>query len=227
MIIRCVDFETTGFPPKAGVCEVGWTDVTIANGDISVGESFGLLCNPNMPIEEQAGSIHGITDAMVAGEPPTAERFMRLMDGADVFCAHNAEFERAFFGGGEKEWICTYKVSLALYPDLPTHKNGDLPGHLGIDLDPARCAPLHRAAPDTYVTARNLVRMLEQLSPKQMIEITQRPREISRMPFGAHKGKPLAEVPDDYIRWAADNMKAEDVRAALVREAKRRKAAAA
>ncbi len=227
MIIRCIDFETTGFPPNAGVCEVGWTDVTIANGEIFIGDSFGLLCNPNMPIEEKAGSVHGITDAMVANEPPTAQRFMTVMDGAEVFCAHNAEFEQAFFGGGEKDWICTYKVALVLYPDLPTHKNGDLPGHLGIDLDPSRCEPLHRAAPDTYVTAMNLVHMLEQLSPAQMIEITTRSREISRMPFGLHKGKPLSEVPDDYICWAIENMSAADVRAALAREAKRRKAVAA
>lgn len=226
MIIRVLDFETTGFPPNAGVCEVGWTDVRLANGEISVGESIGLLCNPNMPIEEKAGSVHGITDEMVREQPPTMHRFRQLMEGADVFCAHNAEFERAFFEGGGKNWICTYKVSLVLYPDFPSHKNGDLPEHLGVLLDPERCAPLHRAAPDTYVTAMNLLRMLEQLSPTEMIEITKRPREISRMPFGIHKGKPLAEVPDDYIRWATENMKAEDVRSALVSEAKRRKAGA-
>lgn len=29
----------------------------------------------------------------------------------------------------------------------------------------------------------------------------------SPMPYGTHKGKPMVEVPDDYLRWLYDNNK--------------------
>lgn len=225
-VIRCVDFETTGFPPKAGVCEAGWTDVTVDGTTITVGETFSRLCNPNMPIEAKAQEVHGISDAMVSDKPPSATIFKEMAAGADIFCAHNSEFEQNFFGGGDKPWICTYKVALKLWPNLPNHKNGTIPEHLAIELDLDRCAPLHRAGPDTYVTAMILNHMLRSgVSVSEMVAISTRPREISRMPFGKHKGSPLSELPLSYIRWAVENMDAKDVREAIRRELERRAAA--
>ena len=224
MIIRVLDFETTGFPPNAGVCEAGWTDVQVEDdGFISIGETVSKLCFPGLPINPNAQAVHGISDEMVRDAPPAALVFREVMEGADVFCAHNAEFEKNFFGGGEKPWICTYKVALALFPRFPTHKNGDLPGHLGIDLDPARCAPLHRAGPDTYVTAMILRHMLGQMNPAQMIDISAGPKRLARMPFGKLKGTLLSEMTPAQLRseigWIT---RAPDVVDALKAELKRR-----
>ncbi len=224
--VRCIDFETTGFPPNAGVVEAGWTDVLVADDGVSFGPTFARLANPNMPIGEAAGKVHGISDAMVESAPPVASVFIEMADGADVFCAHNAEFERNFFGGAEKPWICTYKVALALYPDLPNHRNGDLPVHLGIELDPDRCAPLHRAGPDTYVTAMILRHFLSAgHTIDQMVEITHKPRLITKMPFGKYRGVALTELPIDYMRWAIQNMDAKDVKDAIKRAYDERMAA--
>jgi len=224
--VRCLDFETTGFPPNAGVCEVGWTDVQPRAGELAtIYPTVSYLCNPGMPIGAGARDVHGISDDMVAGEPPTAERFRRAMDGADVFCAHNAEFERAFFGGGDKSWICTYKVALNRYPRLPNHRNGTIPDHLSIYLDPDRSAPLHRAGPDTYVTARILQRFLEDgLTVEDMIAISARPKSVTRMPFGKHAGAEIASLPTEYLQWAADKLSAADVRHACAAELRRRRA---
>lgn len=236
MIIRCIDFETTGFPPRAGVCEAGWTDLTVnADGGVSIGKTVSFLCNPGLPIGAEAMKVHGITEEMVENEPPSATIFRRMMEGADVFCAHNAEFERNFFTGGKCSWICTYKAALVLYPDLPNHKNGTIPEHLGIDLDPARCAPLHRAGPDTYVTAKILVNFLMKeaaatgnmlTAVSHLAEITRQPRQITRMPAGKGKypGVAINELPGDYLQWGALNYPITDIRNAMQRELARRNA---
>lgn len=227
MIIRCLDFETTGLPPGAGVCEAGWTDIEVAvDGAVSMSSTYAELCNPGMPIGEEAGAVHGITDAMVATAPSSALVFRKIMEGADVLCAHNAEFEQLFFAGGELPWLCTYKVALVLHPDLPSHRNGTIPEHLEIVLDPECCAPLHRAGPDTYVTAMILQHFLANGSTvADMVAISKKPRQISRMPFGKHKGVWIKDLPLSYMKWAAENMDAADVRNAIKRELKARAAA--
>jgi exodeoxyribonuclease X len=219
-VIRCIDFETTGFPPKAGVVEAGWTDVSIFRGGHRTGETRSELCRPGLPIGAEAMAVHGITEDMVIDARPTAKVFVDLADGADVFCAHNAAFEQAFFGGCGKPWVCTYKVALATYPDLPTHRCGDLPGHLGLRLDPERSAPLHRAGPDAYVTAALLGHFLDRgLFVEDLIRISSAPR----VPFGKHKGTSFDQLPTDYLQWAASMLSADDVRAACAAElAKRR-----
>lgn len=217
MIIRCIDFETTGFPPKAGVCEIGWTDVQPReNEPATIYPTTSFLCNPGMPIGIQAMAIHGITEDDVADAPSALTMFAKAMENVDVFCAHNAEFEQQFFGGGERPWICTYKVALVQYPDLKTHKNGSLPEQLGIDLDAARCAPLHRAGPDTYVTAMILKRFLaDGVSVDAMVAITRAPRRVTRMPFGKYAGTKISDLPRDYMAWAVRNLSSPDIVAAI------------
>lgn len=214
--IRVLDFEMTGFPPGAGVCEVGYTDVRVSDDGVDVGWTISQLCNPGLPIEAKAREVHGITDEMVAGCLPSSLAFKVVMQGADVFCAHNCDFERKFFTGGDRPWICTYKVALARFPGLESYKNGNLPRLLGIYLDPDRCAPLHRAGPDTYVTARILEHFLASgISIAEMVAITARPKTVLVMPFGKHRGVPIADLPESYMRWAVDNLDAEDVRHAV------------
>ena len=224
MIIRVLDFETTGFPPKAGVCEIGWTDVQPRTGEpATIYPTVSFLCNPGMPIGAKAREVHGISDEMVENLDPSSARFLDLNRGADVFVAHNCEFEQAFFAGGEKPWICTYKVALARYPELPNHRNGTIPEHLGIELDPARCAPLHRAGPDTYVTAMILRRFLaDGLTVDEMIAISKSPKTVTKMPFGKYAGWSFDRLPRDYLEWAVAKMGAPDIRAACSAELRKR-----
>lgn len=222
-IIRVIDFETTGFPPRAGVCEAGWTDIILDGGAVEIRETVAKLCNPGMTISPEAEIVHGISDEMVIDAPAAAKVFAEMARGVDAFCAHNAEFEQKFFGGGDTPWICTYKLALALHPRLPNHKNGDIPRHLGISLDADRSAPLHRAGPDTYVTARILERFLSDgLTFEDALKISNAPKQ--RMPFGKYKGMLFSDLPMDYLIWARENMNAGDVRAALVKELDKRRA---
>src|SRR6185437_4732810 len=70
MRLRLVDFETTGMPPDARVCEVGWCDLVGRDADPttglmqwSIGEPQGLLVNPRCPMPPDARAIHHIGDA--------------------------------------------------------------------------------------------------------------------------------------------------------------------
>lgn len=224
-IIRVLDFETTGFPPNAGVCEIGWTDLTIMpDAPVEISETVAFLTNPGLPIGQKAQEVHGITDAMVSDAPAYALGFRRAMEGADAFCSHNAEFEQNWFAGGGKPYLCTYKIALALSPELPNHKNGNLPGLLGIDLDLDRCEPLHRAGPDTYVTAMILRHYLGKASFSDLMQISAGARRITRMPFGKHQGVEIRNLPTEYMRWAVDNLSAKDVVAAMKAELRARRA---
>src|SRR5579862_8797310 len=172
--IRCIDFESTGLPPDAAVCEIGWCDVVTGDGPARIDWIVSLLVDPGRPMPIEAMAVHHITDADVAGRHDATEIIRRLTLVAndvipfgsgigvrpDIFCAHNAKFERAFFDGDGKPWICTYKCALRVWPESPIHSNQGLRYFLGLNLDPDLAMPPHRAGPDAYVTAHILQRLL-------------------------------------------------------------------
>lgn len=217
MLIRVIDFETGGLDAEDGVCEVGWCDVT----DAGVGPPTSILTNPGRMMPDDVIAVHGITNEMVQDAPPYADGFMRLMEGGvTTFCAHNCEFEQRFFGGAEVPWICTYKVALRLFPDAQSHKNSELARMMGLRLDPALSGPLHRAAPDAYITAVMLHEIIvtHGLAVADMIQWSSEPKKLSRIPFGKHKGRKWEDIPSSYLAWLAENISGEDIRMAAQAE---------
>ena len=206
--IRVVDFETTGLPEDAvkAICEVGWTDVT---DDWKVSETKSFLVNPGHPIPAQTRAVHHISDADVADAVTPEYAFRALMDGmeaGDVFAAHNAQFEQAFFAGGGRRWICTMKCAKHLYPDAPGHSNQVLRYHMDLDADfddPNRAMPPHRAGPDTFVTAHLLSRLVFAASVDELVWLTTAPVLLRTVTFGKHKGMKWSDLPWDYLNWIA------------------------
>jgi exodeoxyribonuclease X len=203
MKIRVIDFETTGTPEDQvkGICEIGWTDLS---DDWKVSPTRSMLVNPGHPIPAVTRAIHHISDADVADavSPDVACReLMSGMEPGDVFAAHNAKFERAFFGGGNFSWICTLQCARHIFPDAPGHSNQVLRYHLGIDDDegfePERSMPPHRAGPDTYVTALILDRLVFAAS------VDSTPVVLRNVTFGKHRGAKWADLPADYLQWIA------------------------
>jgi exodeoxyribonuclease X len=202
MLMRVIDFESTGLPPDAAIVEVGWCDVV----DGVVGEQGSMLVNPKRPIGLEAMATHHIRDHEVAGAPPIDLGLRRLMEGEpDVFVAHNAAFEQEFFKGGETPWVCTLKVARRLWPDAPRHTNTLLRYYLELELDEDRAMPPHRAAPDAYVTAHIVAKALQLASIEMMVKWTKEPSLLPRCNFGQHSGKAWADVPVSYLTWMANN----------------------
>ncbi len=201
MLLRVIDFETTGMPPEAAVCEIGWCDVTDAN-PLLIGDPIGMLVNPNRPMPPEARAIHHISDADLVDAPSVESAYLSLGEGdVDAFVAHNSKFEQAFFSGIGKPWICTMKVARRLWPECPSHSNQCLRYFLHIDLDDAKASPPHRAAPDAYVTAFILIEAMKLAKIQDMIEWTIAPSLLPRVTFGKHRGAAWSKLPIDYLDW--------------------------
>ena len=213
-IIRCADFETTGFPPDATVCEVGYTDVFAASNEL--GKTYATLCNPGRAIPANVQRVHGISDAMVAEAIHHSIALETLHCGADIMCAHNARFEQQLYTPpAHVQWICTYKCVRKIYPHLTSHKNGEVPALLGIEVCPTRGSPMHRAGPDTYVTALILQHLLKEHTVQHLLDITAGKVELVVMPNGEHKGKSFKDIPRSYVTWALKNMDDDAIKAAM------------
>ncbi|MGS1095827.1 exonuclease domain-containing protein [Aquamicrobium terrae] len=210
-LIRLIDFETTGAPTEEerhAVCEVGFCDVVQSGGSWTVGDVTSMLVNPRRPVDIEARAVHHITDVELEAAPDVTVGFRALMEGMDpscmAFAAHNADFERQFFGGGDIAWICTLKAAYRIFPDAPRHSNQVLRYFLGIDLDEALAMPPHRAGPDAYVTAHLLVRILETgIDPAELVRWSNGPALLPKVNFGKHKGCRWEDVPTDYLEWIA------------------------
>ena len=204
MILRCIDFETTGFPDAEGgaaVCEIGWCDVDLDRASILPPES--LFVDPGMAISPGARAVHHIQDADLADAIPADVGLHKLTTGEpSYFVAHNAKFEQEFFGGAGVPWICTYKVALRVWPDAPSHSNQVLRYWLNLELNHDLAMPPHRAGPDTYVTAHILLRAYEAgTSIEDMARWSSGPPLLPKVMFGKHRGSRWEDVPRDYLEW--------------------------
>lgn len=233
MIIRVIDFETTGMEPPAEVCEIGWVDLLPVLGTIEWGVNHythSRLCRvSSMPPEVRA--VHHITMEDVEDEVMFDPDEV-LVGMPDILAAHNADFERRWLGSvATMPWICPYKCALRVWPDAPGHSNQVLrywledQGLLSLDADKAM--PPHRAGPDAYVTAHILLALLKVATVEQMIEWTKEPRLLPRCTIGKFRGKPWAEVERGFLNWMLQQpTMEEDLKWNARREIERRASAA-
>lgn len=206
-LLRVIDTETTGID-DAAVCQIGWCDVIKPQGCAAmVGQPRQTLVNPRRPIPPEARAIHHISDRDVECAPPAETAFRSLTVGPpDVFCAHNAKFDRQYFSGGDIPWICTRKVAMRLWPDAPNHQNQTLRYFLGVDevrgFNSDYAMPPHHAGPDTYITAHILAMALARASVEQLVRWSNQPSLLpGAIHFGKHKGTPWAKVDSGYLDW--------------------------
>ena len=215
-----VDTETTGISAEDKVCEMAYVEIDDAFNVVRSGNS---LINPGIPIHYAASSVNGITDVMVK-DAPTLEDYM-LSEGSPLrgevtLIAHNLDFDFRFLkqytddGVGK---LCTLKCARVLYPDAANHKQGTLAAMLGIQVAREKA---HSADGDLDVLLQLLQCLCRDAGTDLygLLEVQRRPRPISKMPFGKHKGVPLAELPNNYIFWLlnkAENLDA-DLRTALL-----------
>lgn len=207
MLIRSIDFETTGMPgPEsiAAICEVGWCDILLVDNEVTIGDPQSVLCNPGHPIPPEVRAVHHISDTDLVGAMLPAEALAVVAGGPpDFFVAHNAPFEQFFFPNAPARWLCTYRIAVRLWPDAPGHSNQVLRYCQGLELPAALAMPPHRAAPDAYVTAHLLGKMIAdgRASLDEMALWSSGPPLLPRITFGKHRGARWEDVPIDYLDW--------------------------
>lgn len=228
VLLRVADTETTGLEKTDQIVEAGYTDVVFepATKTCFVGETFSRLFRPTIDIPPEAQAVHHITPAMVSSAQPfdaAAGDWLTKTPGPHgllprFMVAHNAEFDRQWLTPdltGPVYWICTQKVARRQLPHAPNHQNQTLRYFLGLDIDPARAEPPHRAGPDSYVTACLLVELIRRVdSVSQMEAWTRAPLFYPTCPLKKHKGQPWADVPADYLQWIVRSAEERDLKIA-------------
>ena len=201
------DTETTGVrSDKDRVVE-------LAAFDPVQNRTFVQLINPGIPIPPEASAIHGISNEMVASAPPFSEvgaAFIEFCHGHVVLIAHNNDsFDKPFLENEYKrhnlqipswQFVDSLKWSRKYRPDLPRHTLQSLREVYGIEANQA-----HRALDDVIVLQKVCAAMFDDLPMEVVMQLISRPMVLTRMPFGKHQGKPLAEIPRHYVQWLHEN----------------------
>lgn len=92
-----LDTETTGIDPNDGhrIIEIGCVELVERQ---LTGRHYHVYINPEREVEEEAISIHGITNEFLADKPvfaDVAEEFFEFIQGAELVI-HNAAFDVGF-----------------------------------------------------------------------------------------------------------------------------------
>lgn len=200
-----LDTETTGLDPSEHAL-VELAAVGVDKQD----EVYETLINPYMEIPPEAKAVHHITEKMCREAPTDMRATIDLLDyfeRPEVIVAHNAKFDRGFL---EKlfaqydyypKWICTYKSSVVVYPNAPSHSNQVLRYWLGTEPKlPEGLAP-HRALYDVLVTREIFQSLLTHKTINELHQISSNPLLLQRVSFGKHKGSLWSEVDRGYLQW--------------------------
>lgn len=214
MLLRAVDFEFTGEPTEEdrhALIEVGACDIYFEDGEVEIARPWSVLCNPHRPIPASSMAVHHISDAEAATGVAPETAFLRLMgsDGElprpDYFVSHNVEAEKAFFGGGGIEWICTYRAAVRLWPDEESHKLQNLRYSLKLPVNQKLGLPAHRAGPDAYIGAALMAAILQtkmsHVDLKTLVRWSKGHPLFTRINFSEYKGQKFIDVPDSMLNW--------------------------
>lgn len=121
-----LDTETTGTDADSDqVIELAMLRVetlTESGTAVRVTAVFEGLEDPGRPIPPASTAIHGITDAMVAGQRLDEARIASVLEGVSLIVAHNAYFDRRFLESrlplfADLPWVCSFS-------DLPWREAG-------------------------------------------------------------------------------------------------------
>lgn len=212
-----LDTETTGTGIKDRLCQIAFK-----TGD---GLVVNELFNPAMDIPIDAMCVHHITNEMVRDKPPFQgspewTQIKELLESDDnVMIAHNAKFDAGMLkkeGIAPKSIICTMKLSRFLDKDekIPRYSLQYLRYYLKLNIN----ATAHDALGDILVLEAlfkviyaKTAEIFGDNAVNKMIDISQKPILIGRMPFGKHKGLKMNQVPQDYLRWLSTTNLDEDM----------------
>jgi DNA polymerase-3 subunit epsilon len=172
------DTETTGLEPSKGdeIIQIG--AVRIVNNRLLRQEIFDQLVDPVVPVKPEGIPIHGITEAMVSGQPrldvvlPVFHEFCT----ETVLVAHNAAFDMRFFQMKEDSLgvrftqpvLDTLLLSSVIHPSQDSHSLEVIAQRLGINV-----IGRHTALGDAYVTGEVFLKMIPLLADMGIFTLRQ------------------------------------------------------
>lgn len=224
----CLDCEATGLNTATDrIIEVAVATFTLDG----IQSSFESLIDPECPIPEASIAIHHITQDMVLGKPKIEDVLSEilLLAGNHPIIGHGINFDIDLIDIAAKKAnvSCQIKKNLAfdtlrlarLYGQSPTNSLQQLRMHFNIAEEGA-----HRAMSDVIVNIQVFKKLASHFKTvKQLVDALSKPIIMKNMPLGKHKGRPMKEIPLDYLLWAARQDFDQDLLFSLRTEVNRRK----
>jgi DNA polymerase III epsilon subunit family exonuclease len=172
------DTETTGLDPSAGDEIVAIGAARIINGRLAPGDTFDCLVDPGRSVDPRSARVHGLTDALLRGQPTLAVVLPRF----HAFCAdtvlvgHNVAFDLRFLQLKERATGVHFRQpvldTLLLAAVLDAHSEDDrleaIAHRFGIEV-----LARHTALGDALITAEVFLKMLPLLAARGIANLRQ------------------------------------------------------
>jgi exodeoxyribonuclease X len=197
------DTETTG-KHDPHIIEAAWIDVQL---DWVERDRYVERFNPLKPIEHGAMAVHHIVDSDLVGHKSHLE--FSLPEGVGYLVGHNIDYDWRVAGEPEIKRICTLALSRFLHPEIESHNQSALMYRFF----GASARDMVKNAHSALTDVENCLKLLR-IFVGELIErgqsvatwealwvISEQARIPIYMPFGKHKGIPIAELPADYCSW--------------------------
>lgn len=221
-----LDTETTGNGPDDRLCQLSF----LYHDDIGKHVVNELFRAP-MDIGYEAMAVHHITNKMVADRPlfleaPEYPGIKELLEApTSIVVAHNAGFDLGMLAKENivpAQSIDTLKVMRTMDPNMENGRHGLQYLRYFLDLDSELTEPVmaHDAFGDVLVLELLFGRLLTDVQTKfdtdylgaitKMVEISNEPMYIPKVPFGKYKGQTLVEIAKTdpgYLQWLLNEKK--------------------
>lgn len=224
----CIDCETTGLDLEADrIIEIAVAKFTFNE----VLEEFETLIDPQKEISKESIAIHHITPDMVEGSPTIEQMMPQILEiiGNHIIVGHGIRFDIEMLAKAcdrfqipnklrHNRFLDTLRMARR-YGDSPVNSLEELRKHFNVEEEGA-----HRAMSDVIVNMHVFKHLCRQYrTVEDLFQVLSRPIMMKIMPLGKHKGRPLKEIPLDYLIWASNKDFDEDLIFSLRSEIKRRK----
>ena len=204
----CIDCETTGLDAEQdAIIEIA--GVRFRGNEVL--ETFEMLIDPERIIPESSVAIHHITQEMVQGKPKIAEVLPTIIKfiGRDIIVGHSISFDVAVVRNAAKRHniptiignnilIDTLRMA-RLYGGSAINSLAQLQKHFNIPYDGS-----HRAMADVVVNVELFKHLASNYKTTEiLLKTLEKPILMRIMPLGKYKGRPIKDLPLDYLMYSA------------------------
>lgn len=195
------DTETTGTKDPE-IIEAAWLELSDPTS-LGVVSTFEQRYRPSRAIELGALATHHIYDEELTNCPPTSE--FSLPHETQYLIGHNVDYDWTVAGRPPVKRICTLALARHFHPEIDSHSQSALMYFIRRSDARELLRNAHSALADVqncHIILRHLIQRAGPVSTWDDVwQLSEQARIPRIMPFGKHRGQPIAQIPPDYKAW--------------------------